>query len=66
NQGRLTLEDLEETSDLSGSTLGYGIGNWHWMNGRTDEALETWRNVLDGNQWAAFGYIAAEAELARQ
>ena len=47
-------------------TLGYGIGNWHFYNGRRDQALEVWRRILaQKDQWPAFGYLAAEAEIAR-
>lgn len=58
---------LMEVSDdaLKNATLGYGIGNWHYINGREDRAISIWENVYNTDQWAAFGYIAAEAELAR-
>lgn len=57
---------LEVTDDgLQNATLWYGIGNWHYMNGREDRALEFWNNILETGRWAAFGHIAAEAELAR-
>jgi len=49
-------------------TIGYGLGNWHLYNGRRDQAMTTFRQIVDGNeaQWPAFGYLAAEAELARK
>ena len=52
---------------LDAVTLGYGLGNWHLYNGRRDQALMQFREIVEGNanQWPAFGYIAAEAELAR-
>ena len=47
-------------------TIGYGVGNWHFYNGRKDEAVAVWRKILaQEDQWPAFGYIAAEAEIAR-
>lgn len=56
---------LNENSDaLSNATTGYGIGNWHYINGRTGRAMEIWKQVYEGNSWASFGYIASEAELA--
>jgi tetratricopeptide (TPR) repeat protein len=51
---------------LENSTLGYGIGNWHFINGRTDRAYQFWQDVYDSGQWPAFGFIAAESELARR
>lgn len=51
---------------LEGATQGYGLGNWHLYNGEPDRAREIFTDILDaGSQWAAFGYIAAEADLAR-
>jgi len=47
-------------------TLAYGVGNWHLYNGRPEQALAIFRKILESPQWAAFGYIAAEAELARK
>lgn len=53
-----------EVDALSNATVGYGIGNWHYINGRKDRAMEIWRNVYDAGNWSAFGFIASEAELA--
>lgn len=50
---------------LDQSTYGYGLGNWFFYNGRRDRAVEIWRKVLAGEQWAAFGSVAAEADLKR-
>ncbi len=50
---------------LGNATLGYGIGNWHLYNGRPEEARAMFQRVLETGQWASFGYIAAEADLAR-
>lgn len=58
------LKSVEEGLDLV--TIGYGVGNWHFYNGRKDEAVAVWRRILaQEDQWPAFGYIAAEAELSR-
>jgi len=51
--------------DLQNATLWYGIGNWHYMNGREERAIDIWNQILETDEWAAFGYIAAEAEMAR-
>ncbi|HEV8612276.1 MAG TPA: hypothetical protein VGQ73_02125 [Gemmatimonadales bacterium] len=47
-------------------TLAYGVGNWHFYNGREAEGLAIFRKILGSPQWAAFGYLAAEAEVARK
>ena len=51
---------------VTDATAAYGIGNWHLYNGRVPAAREIFRRIVAGGQWGAFGYIAAEAELARQ
>jgi tetratricopeptide (TPR) repeat protein len=48
------------------ATLGYGLANWHAYNGRAERAADLLQRVLEEPQWAAFGYIAAEADVARQ
>lgn len=60
-------DQLMEASDdaLQNATIGYGIGNWHYINGREERAFEIWREIYDTGNWPAFGFIAAEAELAR-
>ena len=50
---------------LNIATQGYGVANWYLYNGDTERALEILLHILDGNSWAAFGYIAAEADIAR-
>ena len=47
------------------ATQGYGVGNWHLYNGRVDQAEEIFWRVTSAEDWAPFGYIAAEADLRR-
>jgi hypothetical protein len=46
------------------ATYGYGVANWHLYNGDRYTAEVLFRRILEGSNWAAFGYIAAEAEIA--
>ena len=66
-KGELGPDDLwDEAADALGSaTIGYGVANWHLYNGRMSEARRTLDRVLETGEWAAFGFIAAEAEVAR-
>jgi dipeptidyl aminopeptidase/acylaminoacyl peptidase/tetratricopeptide (TPR) repeat protein len=51
---------------LEDITTAYGVGNWHLYNGRRAEAETIFRRIVSARgQWASFGYLAAEAELAR-
>jgi hypothetical protein len=69
-RGELAPEELlAETGGDAGSldfaTVGYGVANFHLYNGREAEARELFERILQGGQWPAFGYFAAEAEVAR-
>ncbi len=68
NKGLLKEEDFAQASGdaLQDASIGYGLGNWHFYNGRRAEAFRVWEQVLAGGNWASFGYIAAEAEVARR
>lgn len=61
----VTADDLlgESPDDLARATYGYGIGVWHLSHGRLDAATRSFETVIATPQWAAFGYLAAEAEL---
>jgi tetratricopeptide (TPR) repeat protein len=54
-----------QLTDMEAATVGYGLGNWHLYNGRRAQAREVFRKIVEGKEWAAFGFISAEAELAR-
>lgn len=66
-KGEISQDSLlnQSESALDNATVGYGVGNWYYYNGDRDEAERIFRQVVQGSQWAAFGYIAAEAELWR-
>ena len=68
-KGELTPESLlaPGAAGLDAVTTRYGIAAWHLANGRKDQGLMLLREIVDGHplQWPAFGYIAAEADLAR-
>jgi tetratricopeptide (TPR) repeat protein len=65
-KGETTIDEVlggNETS-VDDATTAYGIAMWHKLNGRADEALRGFEQVVRGSMWPAFGFIAAEAELA--
>jgi tetratricopeptide (TPR) repeat protein len=68
-KGELPVDSvLSPTAPIASSGAGavaYGVGNWHQYNGRQAEAEAVYRRIMGSGQWASFGYIAAEAELAR-
>ena len=69
-RGELPADSILATSasgemSVADATAAYGLANWHLYNGRREEAIRLFRRIVSGGQWGAFGYIAAEAELAR-
>lgn len=47
------------------ATIAYGVGAWNLLEGRRDEGVKALRRAAADPGWAAFGVIAAEAELSR-
>jgi tetratricopeptide (TPR) repeat protein len=66
-RGELSAEALlgSATDELTLLTQGYAVGNYYLYTGETDRARALFLRLLEAHNWAAFGYIAAEAELAR-
>jgi tetratricopeptide (TPR) repeat protein len=54
--------DTEDPVQLA--TYGYGLANWYLYGGDPHTAESLFLRIVQGPNWAAFGFIAAEAELA--
>jgi tetratricopeptide (TPR) repeat protein len=68
-KGELPVDSLLSASSsaaLDDVTTAYGVGNWYLYNGDAARAEEIFRRIVATGNWAAFGAIAAEAELARR
>ena len=64
-KGELEEADLRhEGSSPAGAAVAYGIANWRMANGDTEGGIELLEEIVAGEGWAAFGFIAAEADLA--
>ncbi len=66
-KGVYTPEDLLRAGGdgIARATYGYAVGSYYLWSGRAAEARKAFEAVTAGEQWAAFGFIASEAELAR-
>lgn len=70
-KGLLPPDDLLKVTaenddvDLALATQGYGVGNWYLAQGDTTRAVEIFKQVVAGKNFAAFGFIASEVELQR-
>ena len=59
------LADSRDEGGIGLATAAYGVGNWYLYEGDPERAARIFRDIVDTPTWAAFGYIAAEADLAR-
>lgn len=59
-----SLLNPSSADELQFVTQGYGVANWYMANGDTAHAKQILDQLLAGKYWAAFGYIAAEADVA--
>ncbi|MBT8256544.1 MAG: tetratricopeptide repeat protein [Bacteroidia bacterium] len=67
-KGLLDLEDVYDPSaegTPTNSALKYAVGNWYLYNGNPDQAHGIFNEIISGKDWASFGYIAAETDLAK-
>ncbi|MCC6317208.1 MAG: hypothetical protein IT361_05895 [Gemmatimonadaceae bacterium] len=61
-----SLLDPASADELQFVTQGYGVANWYLTNGDSAKGNAILDRVLASNYWAAFGFIAAEADVARR
>lgn len=64
-KGEKTAEELlgDGTDTASGAATVYGVANWYYYTGNEQRAEELLNGLLATESWAAFGFIAAEADL---
>ena len=69
NRGEIKPEDLraqwDKSAGVTSSTLGYGLGVYELNKGANERAWSMFSAVLQGNQWASFGFIASEQDIQR-
>jgi tetratricopeptide (TPR) repeat protein len=59
----VTADDEAATTN---DAAAFGLGNWRLYNGDREGAREIFADILEGQGWASFGFIAAEAAWARE
>lgn len=60
-----SLVSVAAAGTPSDASLAYGIANWFLYTGDTTAAVRAMERIIESPQWASFGVIAAEADLAR-
>ena len=65
-KGEITLDEMlgDDADSPTGAAAAYGIANWYFYNGDDEQAQTRLESLLATDGWSAFGYIAAEADLA--
>ncbi len=65
-KGELTPAEIQIKSDgtAANSALLYGLGNYLLCEGDSLAAKQIFEDIVAGSDWASFGYIAAEVDLA--
>jgi tetratricopeptide (TPR) repeat protein len=61
-----SLLSVDTDDPVQIATYGYGVANWYLVNGDSVQADAIFRRILEARNWSAFGYIAAESEIARR
>jgi len=59
------VEKTQNQQTVTNATLGYGLATYYQLKGDKAKTKELFQKVVAGHQWSSFGYIAAEAELAK-
>ena len=59
------VSKTQDQQTVNNATLGFALGSYYQLKGDKSKTKELFEKVVAGNQWSSFGYIAAEAELAR-
>ena len=60
-----SIYDSKAENNASNSAIKYAVGNWFWYNGKPAQGKEIYHEILKGEDWASFGYLAAEADIAK-
>ncbi len=65
-KGEMTVQELigDNEDNPSGASAAYGLANWYYYTGEEEKATQRFEALLASSSWAAFGFIAAEADLA--
>ena len=56
-------KEINDGESLNNTTLAFGLGNYYSIIGNEAKAQILFEMITKGNQWSAFGYIAAESRL---
>ncbi|MBX2817847.1 MAG: hypothetical protein KTR24_17710 [Saprospiraceae bacterium] len=65
-KGAITEDALTDNADSdapASDAIRFGLANWYLLEGNRTRAKEILDDILAGDAWSSFGYIAAEADI---
>ena len=63
-KGLIPIDSIRISGDSPASdAIKYGLANWYLYNNEKEKARLAFKEMLKGNSWTSFGYIAAETEV---
>ena len=67
-KGEISIDQLLSANgdNPSSAAVAYGVANYFYYNGNKKKSDELLQNITQGSSWSAFGYIAAEIDLANK
>lgn len=63
-KGLIPRDSIQIEGDSPASdAVKYGLANWYFYNDSKGRAKESFEDIVKGNSWTSFGYLAAESDL---
>jgi tetratricopeptide (TPR) repeat protein len=62
---QLQQDLMKDNNTVANATLGFGLANYYRLTNQTKKARELLQQVVAGNQWGSFAYMAAELWLQK-
>ena len=65
-RGEMAIKNLMVANgdEPTNAAVAYGLANYYFYNGDRERSDQLLQHIVSGTSWAAFGFIAAEADLA--
>lgn len=59
------MDKARVVGELANAAIAYAIANWYYYTNEKEKAIDLLEEIIKLENWATFGYIAAEADLKR-
>ena len=67
-KGDIKIDDMmpADGDSPSSAAVAYGLANYFYYNGDKSRSDKLLQSIVAGSSWSAFGFIAAEVDLANK